>query len=252
MYQVAKITFKVLNQDKENISSSINDILLMLYRNGQINDGWTVETHGQSYIATVVTTDDDSLLPKYYNQSITKEIANFDIETQIICDDNTSSSSCRCQDHSYYILANDPCESSSPIVCGNCGKEIPLIWIPYLYNENDHYSILNFQQTYNAVYTLWIDSLSDRFTKRQITDHNSQLNKRGLDIRKELENKTGKPVYYLLRNPIGGWWQFERNNKKLDVCPKCGANFAQINNSYADKVCQTCKLAFITHEKQNG
>jgi predicted nucleic acid-binding Zn ribbon protein len=130
---------------------------------------------------------------------------------------------------------------------GDCGKEIPLIRIPYLYNEEEHYSILRFKSIYQSVDNLWMNSLSDRFTKRQIINEDSQLNKMGLDIRSELENKVGKPVYLFIANPIGGWFEFEKNNKNLDVCPKCGGEFRMIDNNYADKVCDKCRLAFITH-----
>ena len=44
----------------------IDDILWMLHQNGQIIDGWIVEKHNSSYIANVVTTDDDSLDKKYF------------------------------------------------------------------------------------------------------------------------------------------------------------------------------------------
>ena len=250
MYKVAKIIFKPCKAYLEDIADTIDGILAMLYKNGQISEGWSVEKHDQTYVANVVTTDDDSLNPKYYNQYIFKETENFDMETQIICDDSTASDSCHCLKHSSYILAVEPYISSSPVICGDCGKEIPLYKIPYLYEEKEHYTILNFQKTYQAVSHLWFDSLSDRFTKRQITDFDSQLNKRGADICNELELKVDKPVYYLLRNPIGGWFEFEKNNKSLKVCPKCGKELAKFDGRYADKVCCDCRLAFINGEQE--
>ena len=251
MYKIAKITFKQFKKRAEDILDTIENILSMLCKNGQILEEWIVEKHDQTYVANVVTTDDDSLNAEYYNQYILKEIANCDIDIQIVCDDAMASDSCHCAEHSYYILAVDPSQSSSPIICGDCGKEISLIRIPYLYKEEEHYSILQFQKLYQAVDRLWMESLSDRFTKRQIIDYNSQLNKRGLDIRDELERNVNKPVYYLLCNPIGGWFEFEKNNKKLEFCPKCGGELVKFNNPYpyVDKVCHTCRLAFVTHEE---
>jgi len=248
MYKVARIKFKPLIKGEAEILDKIDAILSMLYKNGQILDEWIVESRDQCYIANVVTTDDDSLDGKYSNSYIHKEIKNFDVDTEIICDDPMATDSCHCGEHSYYILAIHPDDSSSPIICGDCGKEVPLIHIPYIYNEKEHYSILNFQKTYKAVDTLWMDSLSDRFTKRQIVDHKSQLNKIGADIGSELEKKLDKPVYYLLCNPIGGWFEFGKNNKNLKVCPKCEGEFSKINNTYADKVCHNCRLAFYTVE----
>lgn len=51
--------------------------------------------------------------------------------------------SCHCEDSSWYMLYSDYSESSSPIICGDCGKEIPLIRMPYLFNEYEHFSILS-------------------------------------------------------------------------------------------------------------
>ena len=249
MYKIAKITFRPLNKDAEGILDSIDAILSELYMNGQILEGWVIEQHEKGYIANVVSTDDDSLNAEYYNRYILKELERFDMEINIICDDPMADDSCHCTDHSYYILAIDPSQSSSPVICGDCGKEIPLIRIPHLYKDENHYSILDFQKTYQSVERLWIDSLSDRFTKRQIVEYNSQLNKRGLDIRAELESKVDKPVYYFLCNPIGGWFDFEKNNKNLECCPKCGGEFVKIGNPCFDKVCHACRLAFITREE---
>ena len=251
MYKIARIKFNPITENDEDISNKIYRVLCMFRMNGQICSNWIVEKNEQFYIANVVTTDDDSLDSKYFNKYIQNAIADFDIDINIAGDDVMATDSCHCHNHSCYILAIDPELISSPVICGDCGKEIPLIRIPYLYNEEEHYSILNFQQTYTAVDCLWMDSLSDRFTKRQIVDHNSQLNKRGSDIRAELEKKLEKPVYYLLCNPIGGWYEFEKNNKNLEACPKCKGSFSKIDNSYADKVCHTCRLAFITHGETN-
>ena len=69
------------------------------------------------------------------------------------------------------------------------------------------------------------------------------------EICNELEKKVQKPVYYLLCNPIGGWFEFEKNNKELQVCPKCGGEFKVLKDSYVEKICDKCRLAFITYEK---
>ena len=146
MYKVAKLIFKPRVKSEEEILDKIDAILSMLYKNGQILDNWIVESRDKCYIANVITTDDDSLDSKYYNGYIIKEVENFEIDTEIICDDPMATDSCHCDEHNYYILAIYPNENSSPIICGNCGKEISLIHIPYIYKEEEHYSILNFQR----------------------------------------------------------------------------------------------------------
>jgi len=251
MYKIAKMTLKPLVEgSKQDIAEKINSFLYLLYMNGQIIQGWIVEAYDGYYVANIITTDDDSLDCKYYNGYIRKELSDFDVHYEIICDDPMSTDCCHCDEHSYYILAVNPDDCSSPIICGDCGKEIPLIRIPYLYQEEEHSSILGFQSMYNAVDRLWMDSLSDRFTKRQIIDHKSQLNKVGIDICAELEKKILKPVYYLLGNPIGGWYEFKKNNKVLTSCPKCGGEITKCSGYFDDdlNLCHECRLAFITHE----
>jgi predicted nucleic acid-binding Zn ribbon protein len=248
MYKIAKIIFKPKSADLADIPDKIDEILGMLHKNGQILD-WIIEDHATFFVATVSTTDDDSLEERYFNQYIRHAIGDFDTEIEIVSDDALASDCCHCADHSYYIFAIYPDLSSSPVWCGDCGNEIPLTRIPYLYGEEEHYSILNFQQMYKAVDTLWMDSLSDRFTKRQLVSHKSELNKRGMEIRAELERRLDKPVYYLLANPIGGWYELEKNNKHLEVCPKCGGELEAIDHACANKVCQKCRFAFVDPEE---
>lgn len=97
------------------------------------------------------------------------------------------------------------------------------------------------------------DILSMLYKNGQLTDHSSQLNKRGMEICAELEKETGKPVYYFLLNPIGEWFQFKKNNKDLELCPKCGERFSEISDpcTNINKVCHSCRLAVIVHDKDD-
>ncbi len=249
MYKVAKIYLKPLSDNKDDIIENVDSLLSMMYKNGQILGEWIVETYDENYVATVITTDNDSLDEKYFNSYILKALQSFEINVEILCDDPTANDSCHCNDHSFYVLAVFPYDVTSPILCGDCGREIPLIHIPYIFNEEEHYSILSFQKLFHAVDTIWLESLSDRFSKRQIIDVNSQLNKRGIDICSDLEKKLNKLVYYYLSNPIGGWYQYEKNNKFLEKCPKCGGKFETVNNICVNKICHRCRLAFVdSHE----
>ena len=74
-----------------------------------------------------------------------------------------------------------------------------------------------------------------------------------MNICTELEKKVDKPVYYLLGNPIGGWYEFEKNNKALTSCPKCGGEITKCEGHFDNdlNLCHKCRLAFITHEMIN-
>lgn len=245
MYKTAKVTFKSITDDKQQSAMRVGHILDMLLMNGQILE-YILEAAPPYLVATVTTADDDSLDPQYFNAYIRQELSDFEMQIEIIGDDPLATDSCHCMKHCYMILYADPECSSSPVICGDCHKEIPLIRLPYLYREEEHYSILNWKKLYSAVDRLWMDSLSDRFAKRQLTDPDSELNQRGLAICRELESQTSIPVYLFLRAPLGGWYDFKKNNQSLEHCPKCRGKFKFLKDAPVDKVCVGCRLAFLT------
>lgn len=247
MYKIAKITFKPLINNKDESLNSLDLLLNSLRNNGQILSRFVIEEDNGCYVVRVCITDDDALEDKYYNNFFKENSVDFDISFEILNDELYSTDSCCCKKHSYLIMMPDIEEDSSPIYCGDCKKEISVIHLPYLYNDESHYSILNYQETYQAVIKLWYEGLSDRFTKNQLTNYNSKLNKDGINLCQELEKKTGIPTYMFIRNPIGGWYQYEKNNKNVLVCPKCGKDFRKVNfDGY--KVCDDCRLAFWHNE----
>lgn len=90
-----------------------------------------------------------------------------------------------------------------------------------------------------------MDSLSDRFTKNQIINPNSQINKSGIEICSELSKKLNKPVYLYIRNPIGGIYR-SQTNMNLERCQKCGGDFTPSKRKKSvDKVCTHCILGFL-------
>jgi predicted nucleic acid-binding Zn ribbon protein len=245
MYKIARIKILIKNQPVDNPIDLVEDFLAMLYKNGQILINYIVEKHYGFYIATVTTSDDDSLDEKYFNKYIEDILEKVEFSYEIISDDAFSADSCHCKDHSFYVLGTYYGDDSSPVLCGDCGKEIPLMKIPYLFGEKEHFSMLSYQRMYNSVVDVWMNSLSDRFSKRQLTHYDSQLTKKGIEICNELESKTGKPVYFLL--PVG---EFDINKKaeKVEVCPKCGEHLSTLKSAECvDKVCDNCRLGFIDH-----
>ncbi|MDE7212951.1 MAG: Zn-ribbon-containing protein, partial [Anaeroplasmataceae bacterium] len=241
MYKVAKIKFIPLLEDKEASIDSLGNLMGCLYKNGQILEEYVVEDHDSYYIATVTTTDDNSLNECYYNEYIQKEIKNFEVSYEIIADDAFCEDSCHCKDPSYYIMDCDSEDSTNPVFCGDCGCEVPLYKIPYLDGEKEHYTIQEYRRLYNSVYRVWLHGLSDRYSRRELIHYKSKLNKEGSRICKELEEKLGKPVYFLIINPLACYYQYKKNNKNLKVCPKCKGKFRFIEDGYADKVCDKCR-----------
>lgn len=92
---------------------------------------------------------------------------------------------------------------------------------------------------------LWLNSLSDRFSFRQIADPKTRLSRIGLEICRELEKAAGVPVYYYLHCDGNFGRSFPA------VCPSCGGEWrspeSPENYGY-DYVCEKCRLVAYDSE----
>jgi len=247
MYKIAKIYIKSKIDDTEEFIDDAFEFLGMLYKNGQILYDYIVESYSDHLVANVTITDVDALNSKYFNSYILDILNNLEYSFDVIADSTISGDSCKCEDHDFYILGIFHDNDLSPILCGNCGEEIPLIHVPYIDQTEEHFSILYFQREFKAVERLWMSSLSDRFTKRQLTSYNSRLTKNALEICRSLEKEVYKPVLYLL--PLRDSFDVTKREYHVDVCPNCQDELEIIeNNESISKVCWKCKLAFEESE----
>ena len=86
-----------------------------------------------------------------------------------------------------------------------------------------------------------MNCLSDRFTKRQLSDPRSQLSKTGLELCSELEKVLNKPVYYYLFQPRG---LTIRPSVTSLLCPNCGGEWKESKRcETVDLICERCRLA---------
>ena len=126
MYKVAKMTLE-LKTVKVSKIEDIDWLLTIMYRNGLILDNYIVKEKDGELFAYVTTTDDDSLNEKHYNSYVKKELKRVEIKKiEIIGDDALATDSCHCCEYDELYLVNDE-YGSSPVYCGKCGKEIPLV-----------------------------------------------------------------------------------------------------------------------------
>jgi predicted nucleic acid-binding Zn ribbon protein len=139
-----------------------------------------------------------------------------------------------------YMLYTDWADEESPVVCGKCGKSVPLYKLPYLRVEgtngrfeDEHFSTLSWKDMYRAVDKLWMACLSDRFTFRQMHSLDSVLSKKGRYICKEFEQLTGIPFYYYLFH----------SSKTPAKCPSCGREWKLTGEkTFIDYKCDECRL----------
>jgi predicted nucleic acid-binding Zn ribbon protein len=226
------ITFK--NDCVEDEKETLFDYLSTLYNNGQILNDYQLIKKDDDYFAFLTVPDKNALDPKF-NSIYTNKYLN-DIETKLdyLGENIDIGECCSCKEPSWYMLYADFASNESPIVCGDCGHEIPLYKIKHIMEEEEHFSILSWQKVYKSIDKIWMYCLSDRFSKKQLSDPNSQLSKIGMKICAELEKVLKKPVYYFLYQP----------NKMTENCPKCKGKWEKSKRTKTvDFVCDDCRLA---------
>lgn len=236
------------NEEKffSNEQELIEDYLCTLYRNGQIfSDYNLVNIEQHKYQAFVNVPNLESLSEKYNNEYVNRSYKHLVVQIKEIGKNILYNPNCSCEDVPYYILyGTSEIGTSSPVICGKCGNDIPLYKVPYLFTDEEHFTLINYQKTYASVHELYMQSLSDRFTKNQLLKPNSSLNKRAFKIREELENKIKKPVYLSLSRVF---FDHKNDYKKIDSdkCPKCGKNLEECEYQF-DSVkifkCDDCRL----------
>lgn len=236
MCRLLKLNIRVkadeINYNEEKFFSDeqelIEDYLCTLYRNGQIYSDYNlihVEQH--RYEAFINVPDPESVREQYNNEYVNRSYKHLVVQIKEIGKNILYDPNCNCETVPYYILfPASEVGTASPLICGKCGNEIPLYKVPYLFYEQEHFTLIDYQKTYASVHELYMQSLSDRFSKNQLVNPDSSLNKSAFKIRQELEDKIKKPVYLSLSRFFLG---FERDSKKIDndKCPKCGKNLIE-------------------------
>ena len=252
MYKVAKIIYKCKTNKKQGrIYNDVLNMLTALFYNGQIREDFVVEEYEDKHVAHVTTIGLEALNEEYCNKDYKRIVEDYDVEIEFF-PSAISEKICTCKTCSFYLIEYSIHIESSPILCGDCSRPVPLYKIPYFKKEVDHYTLITYRKMYDNIFTLWIDGLHDSFTKKQMTDYRSSLNKAGLKLRKELEKLTNIPVYFSLHNPLGCYYKFTFNNRNLKRCPSCKGKFSPIKHEYVDKICPKCKMAFATSAEDEG
>ncbi len=134
----------------------------------------------------------------------------------------------------------------SVFTCCSCGKPIALYELPYPFKHDDYWFIVDWQKSYQATDTLWLNSLSDRFTGNQLVNANSALNKLGKEIAEEIRGKTSLTVYYNIFDDLTKKVQFVKSNgRNVRLCPCCGKamSYKKFCDDYERYVCEDCLLS---------
>ena len=137
----------------------------------------------------------------------------------------------------------------SVFTCCDCGKPVVLYELPYLENREDHNYIQLWQDNYAAMDMLWLNCLCDRYTGNQLRNHDSALNRQGIELAQSMSSQLGYPIYYHLECMFGSKIKTKRVGKAfVHVCPKCNQVMkrAKIGDDRID-ICKDCKLSYDAH-----
>lgn len=237
----------------ENISQNDAEEMIFFFvgslkHNGQIISHLLVKSNN-AYMLYVTTPKSDSLdqiFDSIHVKSNRDKLTRyFSIKQSKIGINADSQEYCSCETRSAIEMQTHAYDIDSVFTCCACGKPIPLYELPYLDNQSDHWYIVNWQGTYRATDILWLDSLNDRFTGNQLTNVNSTLNKIGINIAKEISEKTGYKCFYKVADLTKKVKFVQINDETVRPCPHCDKpmKYVKFCEGYERFVCEDCKLS---------
>lgn len=241
---------KINDGAKEDIEETINSFISALKNNGQIlSEHKTVKnSHGYDLYVTAPKSNslepcNDSIYVKRDRELLGKYLS---IDIRQIGIDADSQEYCSCVKRTAIEMQTFAGDIDSVFTCCDCGKPVALYELPYPDKQDDHWHVANWQNTYRAVDTLWLDSLSDRFTGNQRVNVNSVLNKNGREIAKEISQKAGLKCYFNVFDDLTKKVKFAKvDGKTVRICPSCGnaMNYVEFREDYLRYICDDCNLS---------
>lgn len=245
------VKFENLKESPEkDMIRLIEHFICCLENNGQILSEHILVKNGNGislYATTPKSNSLDNCFDSIYVKKDRDELNKFLTITVVQAGTNVRSQEyCSCKTRTAIEMQTFFGDIDSVFTCCTCGKPIALYELPYLDMQDDHWGIVNWQNTYRSTDNLWLDSLSDRFTGNQLVNVNSALNKRGREIADEISKKTATKVYYNIFDDLTGKVKFVKiKGKNVRLCPCCGSamKYVKFCDDYERHVCEECLLS---------
>ena len=210
----------------------------VLRKTGQVYENFHVVTEAEGYSVYVIMPGADALELEFCSEEsvdiIKKLAAIFSLKVTALGTAVTCEDSCDCGSPTWYMMYTDLATEESPIVCGDCGKPVPLYKLPAVPDKEGQSNFLNWQDQFKALQKLDMYNYAPSFTDREMYDVNSRINKMGRALCRAMEGAKKVPVFYHL----------EQKKDAAATCPICGREWSRTaNEEISGKLCTFCRIA---------
>lgn len=230
----------------EEIADLAHNHLSALRMNGQIcGKEWPLYQKNDAILCTVLTPEKHSLAPSLNNDYVTKAIADLEnraceISHKPVAEDMGGAPLCNCAKPTAYLLFTNYLSLEPPVRCLDCFGGVPLYRLPTM-PDGEFYEIIGWQSDYQSCDSLQMGCATlEAEATRQLSNLNSSLTIRGLDLCNRLYKSTNTPFYYYLYRQNGRSIASEKKRR----CPKCGEAWLNDKNLHSifDFKCNNCHL----------
>lgn len=237
--------------DQEELFDRMCNLAVAIYQNGQgkISSSHIFERENRC-VLIISTLEKNSLSRENCDVYVSKDrrilekLCGGRLKIKLLGEDKSETVDiCRCEAPDSYILFTGHGFVGSPLLCGDCGKNVPLYRIPGKPepHEQDYYSLLCWDRAYRSCGQLEaLCGFGEPWALRQLQRHDSGLAKEGREKGTEIAEITGKPVYYNLFNYRALTAKQDRERK----CPECGGEWLlpEAWHKKFDFRCDLCRL----------
>lgn len=247
------------NEEFETIYDDFANVTGAYFNNGQVMaDGEPVYFAGETLVWVTQTLEktsfarkNDSCYVRRFREKFEKRFESklkFELQGENPCEANA----CQCKAPSKYVLFTNYVKLGSPLVCADCGYDVPLYRIPKpplpprnerpkYPEERDYYAILGWERRYQNCDSLQMAcGLGERWATRQMSDFHSELTREGREIAAKIEERTGVPTFYYLYD----YRHVSHVQNLREACPACGKTWTHVPEAERcfDLWCDACRL----------
>ena len=236
--------FKILLRPKKQLvhvdycEQLISESFNILRKNGQVYEGFQVVREEDAYAVYIIMPGEDALDLAFCTEETVEAVKNlaaiFLLEIIPLGEVISCESSCGCAAPSWYMLYTDLDTSVSPVVCGDCGKPVPLYKLPAILDKEGQSNFIGWQDQFKALQRLDGYNYAAEMTEDALYNPQSRINKMGRALCRAMEKAKSVPVFYHL----------ELKREAAGACPVCGREWSRTPNAdIASKLCTFCRIA---------